>query len=63
MGEAVRKIKRSQASLNGGIMVGIAVIALLMLITGELGWAMSVRWTTSIIIGGIMAAWVRIADL
>ena len=63
MGEAVRKIKRSQASLNGGIIVGIAVIVLILLITGELGWAMPARWATSIIVGGIMGAWVCIADL
>ena len=63
MVEAARKIKKSQASLNGGIMVGLAVIALSMLVTGELGWDTNARWATSIITGGIMGAWVRIADL
>ena len=58
-----KKIKRSQASLNGGIIVGITVVVLAMLITGELGWPDSVRWSVSLIIGGVMGAWVRIADL
>jgi hypothetical protein len=63
MAQSTRKIKRSGASLNGGILVGIAVVALAMLISGELGLAMPVRWGISIILGGVMGAWVRIADL
>ena len=63
MVESARKIKRSGASLTGGIIVGIAVIVLCMLITGELELAMPARWAVSIIIGSVMGAWVRIADL
>ena len=47
----------------GGFIVGIAVVVLAMLITGELGLIMPVRWGVSIIIGGVMGTWVRIADL
>ena len=63
MAESARKIKRSGASLTGGFVVGIAVAILAMLITGELGLAMPLRWGISVIVGGVMGAWVRIADL
>ena len=63
MAEAPQKIKRSQASLTGGILVGIAVVILAMLITGELGWTDPVRWAISLVIGVPMGVWVRLADL
>ena len=63
MTEAVRKIKRSSASLKGGIIVGITVVVLSLLVTGELEWGVAPQWVTSIAIGAVMGAWVRIADL
>ena len=59
-----KKIKRSSASLTGGFVVGFAVIALVLLITGELGdWQVSFRWIVALLLGGALGAWVRIADL
>lgn len=63
MTEAVRKIKRSSASLKGGIIVGITVVVLSLLVTSELEWGVAPQWVTSIVIGAVMGAWVRIADL
>ena len=64
MEEAPGKIKRSRASLTGGFVVGIAVIGLAWLITGELGWQVDgARWAVSLVIGGAMGLWVRVADL
>ena len=63
MGESTRKIKRSGASLTGGILVGFAVIGLSLLITGELGWELPARWGVSLVLGVTMGTWVRIADL
>lgn len=63
MAQTVKKIKRSRASLTGGFVVGIAVICLTMLIGKELGWQDQSRWAASLILGGVMGAWVRIADL
>ena len=59
-----RKIKRSSASLTGGFVVGFAVIALVLLITGQLGvWQASTRWVVALLLGGALGTWVRIADL
>ena len=64
MATAPKKIKRSSASLTGGFVVGFAVIALVVLITGQLDvWQTSTRWIIALILGGILGAWVRIADL
>ena len=63
MAEASKKIKRSQASLTGGFIVGIAVVCLAMLITGELGWEPAARWTISLLLGLPMGVYVRVADL
>ena len=63
MVEAVRKIKRSSASLNGGFVVGFFVVVLTYRVTGELGWELPIMWTASVVIGSVMGAWVRIADL
>ncbi|MAE63881.1 MAG: hypothetical protein CMJ18_06370 [Phycisphaeraceae bacterium] len=63
MAEAARKIKRSSASLTGGIVVAVTVTILALLVTGELGWDVTARWMTSVVVGGTMGAWVRIADL
>ncbi len=63
MAEAAPKIKRSQSSRNGGIIVGLGVFALAMLVTGELGWGQAAQWITSLIVGGAIGAYVRLADL
>ena len=63
MAETSRKLKRSSASLTGGIIVGITVVVLALLVTGEMGWEIPVRWAASVVIGGAMGIWVRIADL
>ena len=63
MAEAVKKIKRSSASLKGGIIVGLCVAVLAMLITREMGWPPAWQWTVSLTVGSVMGAWVRIADL
>ena len=63
MAQPTRKIKRSQASLNGAFIVGFAVVVLAMLITGELGWADGARWAVSLAIGIPMGVWIRVADL
>lgn len=64
MATAPKKIKRSSASLTGGFVVGFAVIALVLLITAQLGiWQTSTRWIVALVLGGTLGAWVRIADL
>ena len=64
MATAPKKIKRSSASLTGGFVVGFAVIALVLLITSQLGvWQTSTRWIVALILGGVLGTWVRIADL
>lgn len=64
MATAPKKIKRSSASLTGGFVVGFAVVALVLLITSQLGvWQISTRWIVALILGGVLGAWVRIADL
>ena len=64
MAKAQKKIKRSQASLTGGFIVGMAVAALGMLIAKELGCQQSfVPWTGSLVIVTMMGVWVRVADL
>ena len=64
MATTPKKIKRSSASLTGGFVVAFAVIALVVLITGQLDvWQTSTRWIVALVLGGILGAWVRIADL
>lgn len=64
MEEAPRKIKRSRASLTGGFVVGFAVVTLVWLITGDLGWQEPARRAVAaVVIGAVAGAWVRIADL
>ncbi len=64
MAKVQKKIKRSQASLTGGFIVGLAVVALGMLIAKELGWQQGfIPWTISLVIGTMMGVWVRVADL
>jgi hypothetical protein len=63
MAEAANKIKRGQASLNGGIIVGLGVFALSMLVAGELGWGATAQWIVSLVVGGAFGVYVRLADL
>ena len=57
------KLKRSTASLTGGLIVGLGVFVLSMLITGELHWRDSARWLVSMLVAGGMGVWIRAADL
>jgi hypothetical protein len=63
MTQTARKIKRSSASLKGGIIVGIFVAFLTTLICGEMGFPPASRWVVSLLVGGAAGTWVRIADL
>ncbi|MEX0610871.1 MAG: hypothetical protein WD229_02015 [Pirellulales bacterium] len=63
MTQTARRIKRSSASLKGGIMVGVCVVILSVLVCGELGCAPALRWVVGLLVGSAMGAWVRIADL
>jgi hypothetical protein len=59
------RIKRSNASLVGGIVIGVGIFVLWMLIAVELGYAAGSAPT---VIGGLLlgagtGAWVRLADL
>lgn len=63
MAEASKKIKKSSASLKGGIIVAIAVVIVTYLIGGQLGWPDATRWTASLVIGVVMGGYVRVADL
>ena len=63
MATTPRKIKRSSASLTGGFVVAFAVIALVVLITGQLDVChTSTRWLVALGLGGTVGGWVRIAD-
>lgn len=64
MEKSLKKIKRSRASLTGGFVVGFAVMALVWLLMGELGWKDPVaRVMVGLVVGGVMGSWVRVADL
>jgi hypothetical protein len=63
MTQTARKIKRSSASLKGGIIVGIFLVFLATLICEEMGYQPTQRWILSLLIGGVAGTWVRIADL
>jgi hypothetical protein len=59
------RIKRSNASLVGAIVIGVGIFVLWMLIAVELGYAAGSAPT---VIGGLLlaggtGAWVRLADL
>ncbi len=58
------QLKRSSASLTGGVFVGIAVavIAGLLLTDVDIG-AAGLEWALAVIIGAAFAGYVRLADL
>lgn len=53
-------LKRSTASLIGGIAVGIFVLALWLLLAGNTNPA---AITSGLVVAGLIGAWVRLADL
>ena len=64
MGAAVpKRIKQGKASLIGGIAVGIAVFALWMAITREVGLTGVMILIAGLVVAAAVAAWIRIADL
>jgi hypothetical protein len=56
----VPALKRSTASLIGGIAVGIFVLALWLLLAGDLGPA---AVGSGVVAATLVGAWVRLADL
>jgi hypothetical protein len=57
---AVTTLKRSTASLIGGIAVGIFVLALWLLLAGD---ATPVAVASGLVVASLIGAWVRLADL
>jgi hypothetical protein len=60
LGAPPARLKRSQASLVGGIACGVGVAILTVLL---LGGATPANLTLGVLIGTALAAWVRLADL
>jgi hypothetical protein len=56
-------IKRGRASLVGGIAVGIAVLALWVVIARDLAIATPATIVSGALVAIAVAAWIRIADL
>lgn len=54
------RLKRSQASLFGGIACGVGVFVLCVLLAGGAG---PVSVTVGLALAGALAGWVRLADL
>lgn len=59
-GGTATRLKRSQASLFGGVACGIAAFVLVLLLMGGPSVA---SVAAALIIGGALGAWVRLADL
>jgi hypothetical protein len=57
---AMATLKRSTASLIGGIAVGIFVLALWLLLAGD---ATPMAVASGLVIAGLIGTWVRLADL
>jgi hypothetical protein len=53
-------LKRSTASLIGGVAVGIFVLALWLLLAGD---ATAMAIASGLLIASLIGAWVRLADL
>jgi hypothetical protein len=60
LGAPPARLKRSQASLFGGIACGIGVAILAMLLLGD---ASPANVAIGVLVGAALAAWVRLADL
>jgi len=60
LGAPPTKLKRSQASLVGGIACGLGVAILAVLL---LGGPVPVNLAIGILLGAALAVWVRLADL
>ena len=60
LGAPPARLKRSQASLFGGIACGIGVAILTMLLLGD---ASPANVAIGVLVGAALAAWVRLADL
>jgi hypothetical protein len=56
-------IKRGRASLVGGIAVGVAVLALWMVLAHDLAVDTSAMIVCGALVAIAIAAWIRIADL
>ena len=57
------EIKKGRASLIGGIAVGIAVLALSIAISRDLGIASTATLVAGLAAAVVVAVWIRIADL
>jgi hypothetical protein len=60
LGAPATRLKRSQASLFGGIACGIGAAILTVLLLGAVTPA---NVAIGLLIGGVLALWVRLADL
>ena len=58
------QLKRSSASLTGGIFVGVAATIIAGLVLNELDIATnSIEWILAAVVGLVFAGYVRLADL
>ena len=60
IGAPPNRLKRSQASLFGGIASGVGVFILYLLLAGE---PTALNVAVGLVIGCVLGAWVRLADL
>jgi len=60
LGAPPARLKRSQASLVGGIACGIGVAILTVLLLGDMSPA---NLAIGLLVGAALAVWVRLADL
>lgn len=60
LGAPPTKLKRSRASLVGGIACGVGVFILTLLVTGG---PTPLHIALGLVLGGALATWVRLADL
>jgi uncharacterized membrane protein (UPF0136 family) len=60
LGAPPARLKRSQASLVGGIVSGVGVAILSVLLLGN---ATPANLAIGVMVGAALAAWVRLADL
>ena len=57
------EIKKSRASLVGGLAAGFGVFVLTLLVLRDAGMAGALPVVASLLVGGVVATWIRIADL